>query len=139
MEDGVYVCTNKVPRYHEANPRECPPQYCGRSDTDELVNRGRSTEYATGCFGLTGTNRDRYPDELSVPPHGNGLGHTPFSQPIVPQCNPNKRWPSQTINIDKRKSGAKQAEVIVDRFVGEVGNNGVGERGKNVEAEYEGC
>jgi hypothetical protein len=86
-----------------------------------------------------GTDRDRYPYELTIPPHSDRLNHTPFPQPIIPQRDPQERRPCQTINVNERESGAQQAEVVVDRFVGEVGYDGVSERGKHVEAEYESC
>lgn len=85
------------------------------------------------------TDRHRYPDELPVPPHGDRLDHAPFSQPVIPQRNPQQCWPPQTISINKRKSGAQEAKVVVDWFIGEVGYDGVGEGGENVETEYESC
>ena len=44
LENRVYVCTEEVPRYDEAHPRERPSQYRGRSDTDELGGQVRSNE-----------------------------------------------------------------------------------------------
>ena len=42
LQDGVHVCTNKVPRYGEAHPSECPPQHRERGNTDQLNSRVRS-------------------------------------------------------------------------------------------------
>ena len=90
-------------------------------------------------IGRTATNRHWYPNELPISPHGDRLDHTPFPQSIIPQRNPQKCWPSNAVSVNEPKSGTQKAEVIVDRFVGEVGYDGVCEGGKNVEAEYKSC
>lgn len=90
-------------------------------------------------IGRTTTNRDWYPNELPIPPHSDRLNDTPFPQSVVPQRNPQKRRPPEAVNVNERESGAQKAEVVVDRFIGEVGDDGVSEGGKNVEAEYESC
>ena len=139
MENGIYVCTNKVPRYGEAYPRECPSQYRERGDADKLNGQVWFREYMILEVGWTVTNRNRYPYELTVPPHGDRLSHTPFPQAVIPQCNPQKRRPSQAVRVNEPESGTQETKVIVDRFVGEVGYDGVGERGEHVEAKYECC
>ena len=139
LENRIHVCTEKVPGYGEANPREHPSQYRGRGNTDELNGQVRSRKCVRLGVGWAVTNRDRYPYELTIPPHGDCLNHTPFPQPIISQGNPQKSRPSKTINVHEPESGAQEAKVIVDRFVGEVGYDGVRERGENVEGEYECC
>ena len=84
-----------------------------------------------------GTNRDLYPYELT--PARRLLQSHYVPQPTTSQRNPRKRRLSQTVSINERESGAQEAKIIVDRFVGKVGHDGVGERGENVEGEDEGC
>jgi len=106
LENGVYVCTYKVPGYYEAHPRECPPQYRERSDTDKLYGQVWSCKCIILEIGWAATNRDRYPHELTVPPGGDRLNHTPFPQPIIPQRDPQKRRPSKAVGVNERESGA---------------------------------
>ena len=106
LENGIRVCADKVSGYCEAHPCECPPQYCEWSDTNQLNGQVRSCKCIVLEIRWAATNRDRYPYELTIPPHRDRLNHTPFSEPIISQRNPQKCRPSQAVNVNERESGA---------------------------------
>ena len=86
------------------------------------------------------TYRHRYPDEHSVSPHRDGFDHRPaLADARIAQGSPEHYWHADTVRIHQPDGGAEQRKVVLDRVGRQVGDDGVGERGRDEEREYERC
>jgi hypothetical protein len=86
------------------------------------------------------THRDRYPDELAVPPHRQRLHDTPLSDAEVSQREPEQDGQQQSVCVYERHGDAQQLEVVVvwGPVSGEVLCDGGPEGGGEEEGEDEG-
>lgn len=86
------------------------------------------------------TYRHRYPDEHSVSPHCDGFDHRPaLADARIAQGSPEHYWHADTVRIHQPDGSAEQRKVVLDRVGRQVGDDGVGERGRDEEREYERC
>ena len=86
------------------------------------------------------TYRHRYPDEHSVSPHRDGFDHRPaLADARIAQGSPEHYWHADTVRIHQPDGSAEQRKVVLDRVGRQVGDDGVGERGRDEEREYERC
>ena len=86
------------------------------------------------------TYRHRYPDEHSVSPHCDSFDHRPaLADARIAQGSPEHYWHADTVRIHQPDGSAEQRKVVLDRVGRQVGDDGVGKRGRDEEREYERC